>query len=411
MEREAAEICGFAGAARLVQRRLGRMVRDRIRALGHPMWVVALAVLVINDAYLKGTHPGLVTGKLSDVAGVVVLAWFLGAVTARPARSAVVIAVAFAVLKLVPGVAEAVAPLLGGVTLRDPTDVIAVLALVPSTVLLRRALGASASPEPIVAVLRVGVAVSAAVTTALAVGATSCRPEPGIHEVRTHAGVLWAEAPGAPRITEPPTSGTTTMSDGGEPTSPTTTTRRPRHEWARSDDGGRTWSWAVLPERAGESAELVCDPQLGCFRITEARSVVEHRPLGANRWAVSKSFTPEETDAIEDAGNGCGEDGLHLSEIVVVDGPTGREVVVAAGTQGVLQRSADGSWHRRAVFDVRPTSLSSGWPGLTIGVLALGLTMVLALALWAIRWRRRAARRRNSGPEGPIHSYGGGQPH
>lgn len=40
-------------------------------ALVHPVPLVAIAVLVVNDHVLKGRAPGLVTGKLSDFAGLV----------------------------------------------------------------------------------------------------------------------------------------------------------------------------------------------------------------------------------------------------------------------------------------------------------------------------------------------------
>jgi len=36
----------------------------------HPVVLVAVAVLVINDHWLKHHHPGVVSGKLSDVAGL-----------------------------------------------------------------------------------------------------------------------------------------------------------------------------------------------------------------------------------------------------------------------------------------------------------------------------------------------------
>ena len=38
----------------------------------HPIVLVALAVLIVNDQLLKAAWPGVVTGKLSDVAGLVV---------------------------------------------------------------------------------------------------------------------------------------------------------------------------------------------------------------------------------------------------------------------------------------------------------------------------------------------------
>jgi hypothetical protein len=39
----------------------------------HPVAVTALAVLVVNDRWLKSALPGFVTGKLSDCAGLVLL--------------------------------------------------------------------------------------------------------------------------------------------------------------------------------------------------------------------------------------------------------------------------------------------------------------------------------------------------
>ena len=47
-------------------------LRTALRALAHPGSVLALVVLVLNDHVLKQAWPGLVTGKLSDVAGLVV---------------------------------------------------------------------------------------------------------------------------------------------------------------------------------------------------------------------------------------------------------------------------------------------------------------------------------------------------
>ncbi|HEV8280309.1 MAG TPA: hypothetical protein VGQ02_00495 [Candidatus Limnocylindrales bacterium] len=38
----------------------------------HPVALAALAVLIVNDQLLKAVWPGVVTGKLSDVAGLIV---------------------------------------------------------------------------------------------------------------------------------------------------------------------------------------------------------------------------------------------------------------------------------------------------------------------------------------------------
>ncbi|MEU7914011.1 hypothetical protein, partial [Microbispora bryophytorum] len=49
--------------------------RSRVTAgawLGHPATLTAIAVLLVNDHLLKRLWPGMVTGKLSDVAGMLV---------------------------------------------------------------------------------------------------------------------------------------------------------------------------------------------------------------------------------------------------------------------------------------------------------------------------------------------------
>jgi len=55
--------------------------RRPARALAHPLWWLALLLLVINDHLLKtaGVLPGAVTGKLSDVAGLLVAPTLLAA--------------------------------------------------------------------------------------------------------------------------------------------------------------------------------------------------------------------------------------------------------------------------------------------------------------------------------------------
>ncbi|MBX2812729.1 MAG: hypothetical protein KTR25_13010 [Myxococcales bacterium] len=57
------------------------MRKDRGAGAGvlHPMYMVATVLLVINDQWLKGRGPAVVTGKLSDVAGLVMLPLLLQA--------------------------------------------------------------------------------------------------------------------------------------------------------------------------------------------------------------------------------------------------------------------------------------------------------------------------------------------
>lgn len=71
----------------------------------HPVSLAAIALLVVNDHVLKAAWPGLVTGKLSDVAGLVFFPLFLAAVARElrpslPLRRTVVACALFTALGL-----------------------------------------------------------------------------------------------------------------------------------------------------------------------------------------------------------------------------------------------------------------------------------------------------------------------
>jgi hypothetical protein len=137
-------------------------------ALLHPATLVALGLLVLNDHVLKAAFPGVVTGKLSDLAGLaffpilVVSGWELVQALSggwrAPSRRALAIAIgitaaAFTLVKTLPVAAEAfgwalglaqwllalpVRALAGGplpeaapaAVVVDPTDLVALVALV-----------------------------------------------------------------------------------------------------------------------------------------------------------------------------------------------------------------------------------------------------------------------------------------
>jgi hypothetical protein len=122
------------------------------RALAHPLWISALFVLVINDHVLKGSGllPGGVTGKLSDVAGLIVAPWVLavllaGLLRAR-GRSAllgahVAVGVGFSLINVWPLAARgfesltALTPFPWAITV-DPSDLVTLPALVVSWLVL-----------------------------------------------------------------------------------------------------------------------------------------------------------------------------------------------------------------------------------------------------------------------------------
>ena len=130
----------------------------------HPVVVGAVAVLALNDHWAKQRWPGLVTGKLSDVAGLVFFPLFLQAgwelfatlrgpvvPSFRVARNAAILtAVVFSAVKLFEPASLAYEwglgvlrwPLDGTLQpvslTRDPTDLLALPALAVSLVLARR---------------------------------------------------------------------------------------------------------------------------------------------------------------------------------------------------------------------------------------------------------------------------------
>lgn len=111
------------------------------RALLHPAWLLGLAVLILNDHVLKGAEllPAALTGKLSDVAGLLIAPLLLAAVVRARSRLSVgaahvAVGAVFAALQLSPAFAGAWSGLfdalgVGWVTWQDPTDLLALPAL------------------------------------------------------------------------------------------------------------------------------------------------------------------------------------------------------------------------------------------------------------------------------------------
>lgn len=111
------------------------------RALYHPLWLVSLGLLVINDHYLKGSGilPAVLTGKLSDFAGLAVAPALLAVLLRLSSRQSFVLAhiatgIVFAGIKVFPGFARAfefvagLGPFNWHIVV-DPTDLIALPAL------------------------------------------------------------------------------------------------------------------------------------------------------------------------------------------------------------------------------------------------------------------------------------------
>lgn len=403
--------------------------------LGRPWFLGALALLAVNDHVWKQDHPGLITGKLSDVAGVAVVAAIAAAVLGRTS-GLVAVGLGFTLLKTVPGVAELAAPILGGVTRRDPLDLVALLVLVPvwfalgdrspqddqppgrhpdrdpadsepgrstsdrrprtSGPVLRRAAGTAL---PIL-----GACAALVVTTA-----TSCSPEPAVIRVVAVGDTAYAYVDGG-------------FDEDG---------------WARSDDGGRSWRDSAAPpgvdpdapagipipststtssppttttfpttvlEDGGSSTTSTTEPRTGgpyddsvlgpvedcnateCFRVVDGRAI-QRAPVGTEQWRDEFVLS---VDDVEDFDTGCtgGTKGI-LASVAALDSPGG--AVASLGGGGVASRNTEGAWDRHAVLDADAGESTFSLDGPAFWVVLASLPLGMAAA-WAVGRRGSALR-------------------
>ncbi|NNE12877.1 MAG: hypothetical protein HKN41_11615 [Ilumatobacter sp.] len=340
--------------------------------LGSPLFAASIAVLLINDHVLKAAWPGLVTGKLSDVAGVVMVAIALTAVIGSARIALTTTAVGFAALKTVPAVAVWAAPVLGGVTRTDPTDLIALLALVPLswTLCLTQRSTRRATDSLGVRIVLVGAAVFA--TTA-----TSCAPG-GVWNLEVADGVVLADVQG--------------------------------DVW-ESEDGGATWrrsSGRRLDSMSDRSASSTCVDGR-CFRIDTTSDVTRVVENLDGVETVLLEWDGADSDELAEAVDwGCGDGSFW--ELVAVGGDGGEISLVVAMTEaGTLRWTASdrrwtwvavGGWgldaDRVAGLDVAqsaadPTLFESTWPGRVVLVATTLLAFAAAPAVGRLaRSRRRA---------------------
>jgi len=154
------------------------------RTLLHPGWLLALGLLVLNDHLLKhaGVFPGVLTGKLSDVVGLIVAPALLATLLRVRGRAALLwvhlaIGAVFAAINLSPAAAHAfeglmaLGPLPWAITV-DPSDLLTLPALLISWRLIH---AASAAPAR---ALRRPLTHAALGAGLLASMATSPPPEP-----------------------------------------------------------------------------------------------------------------------------------------------------------------------------------------------------------------------------------------
>ena len=308
-----------------------------LRALASPVFVFSLVVLILNDHVVKQAWPGWVSGKVSDVAGLVVAPLLLAVLlTALRLPRPVPVALALTGLGLTITKAwetgatftSAVWSLTGIPTQirADPTDLLALPALyaawwVHRTVRQRPTQGWRH-------LLAVAVGTAALPCGLLATAATSCDDDDGFAQVGRVAGRFPGSPPGVEER----------LMLGG------------RYDLDTSVDATRRFA---VPDvevvgSVGRQREE-CDPAnpAHCWRIVGDDAVlIETSEDRGRTWQWEYEMDEETRENLrEQGGAACGEGpavtALDLGVLPAGDDPV---VVVAVGDAGVLLRQSDASW-------------------------------------------------------------------
>jgi len=348
-----------------------RTLRKALRLSIHPVTLVAIGLLLINDHLLRRIWPSALTGKLGDFAWLFFIPLLLAVLVALvlpgrgPRRAAAVgwlafgsVAVVFVAAKTVPVAHETIVALAErvlGFTVgwrRDPTDLVGLIALVASAALWAR------TPEP--ACGRIELAApgwAALIMAALLTVANAPAPDPGIYclEERdgevlafagytsyrsTDGGLTWERSdapPGScPSLGQVPSGAPVTALN------PNNDQRRYRFEPGLSiefsDDGGATWRTVYHVENTSEAVAAATQQRL--------TSSAELRP------------TPIDARIDRRTGN----------------------AVFAMGHAGVLVYDSSGVWQEIPVGNYSPVTVSGAFDffQLLVGeiLLAVGLALL-----------------------------------
>lgn len=362
-------------------------VMRRAELLTSPVFALSILVLLVNDHVLKAAWPGLVTGKLSDVAGVAMIAILLTAVLGRREVGFGLTVAGFALLKTVPIAAVWASPVLGGVTRTDPTDLVALLVLIPVGYW-----AGSNRPAEIETYWSLPARIVMVTAAVFATTATSCSGE-GVSRLAVDDGVVYVET---------------------------------SNSVFESGDGGVTWRNTEQQSWEDSFADLDFGIARNC--VGEERCVAITRSSGPDLGVAVQANSPDgrepilvvtdqDLQALTDLLRPTCE-GVYPEDATIVDRPDGTHVVVTLGEAGVLHRSPDERWEWAAVgefgltasqLETAPFGVGEGsvvgddpWGGLVFQLATVVLLLIGPLVALAIIPIRRLARRRGRDPGNTI---------
>ncbi len=329
--------------------------RVSAHAFAHPAVWASVLLLLVNDHVLKGAFPSFWTGKLSDFAGlffapflfIPLLALLLSPLHLPPARAADLgyglVGAVFAAIKLSPTLNAYAAAWTSAVLGRsaafalDPTDGIALLALVPSRWLwgrIARAAQGRRSPPPRLAWAGWSLAMLAFLAT------TPCPPIPMVYRAMVRDGRIYAGVGG-----------------------------RSEMVWVASADDGATWEWVKDPPPALRDQAPRLDwpivrclpdrPDL-CYRIP-GPGRIEKSADGGRTWSTAWAPPWGREEFRQRFLSGCSKPRIDEGPYDLAPDIEGERIrwIVAMGTEGIMILNPDGSW--RLVGIEASAILSSGY--------------------------------------------------
>ncbi|MBG6067915.1 hypothetical protein [Micromonospora ureilytica] len=372
----------------------------------HPATLIALVLLPVNDHVLKAAFPGLVTGKLSDVAGLVLapplVAVLLTLLVPRlPARSAalaglVAVGAGFAVVKSSGYAAELASSawtVLAGPSLvrADWTDLLTLPALGLAWWSWTRARRRPVR-QRIARLVRLLVVLPPAV---LAVTATSA-----VHYPYALGATLFD---GRPAIS---------VGSGTDITAWPASARDGR--WSIRD-GATTWRRASLDEERLLSSQdldqrracVPTEPQR-CYRTVADHLRVEQSDDAGATWQVAWEVSDARREELARRSANPGDIRRHFASRELLVFPAlggGHEVLVANGRDGFLHRQPDGEWQREGFLGAEylgstedPTALEGGGPSQRQLDLLLAVALAFTLGCTVTALAGHLAIRRGDGP-------------
>lgn len=319
------------------------------RVFRHPLTICSIALLLVNDHILKLYFPSWLTGKLSDFAGLFFFPFLLALMLyplLRSERRSIVFALfltasIFIPLKTVPAFhADVIAALQSnlGLTLvisLDPTDLIALIALLPAWLLWRNSGGAPdaspTSPRKLELVMVAIGSIAAIATTPMCDPRPSFGNIPKVFVLEDKIYVGYFRQPDEPSLYQ---------------YSIDVRTHQPvwKPVYHRN-----TVVADILRLPLPELPYFVCDPYQKslCYRIDGSQRIEESHD-GGRTWQTSWQFPAEREEVIWRMRGSiyCPEPNLAIVDIAFLPDPSGSLVVAVAGIEGTLIRKGSDPWQR-----------------------------------------------------------------